>query len=1496
MARVVKDRIKQTSTTTGTGTVSLSASVAGYQNFSVLGDGNTTFYCIEDANGTAFEVGIGTYTSNTLARTTILDSTNSGNAISLTSGTHDVFVTYPAGRAGFNDEGLSPTLTASGTVTAGKPVIQNTNGTVTQVAETSTPDTNPSFNFQEATSNTTSNHPTSTYESTSGAYVIAWKESSNGYGYVMAGTISNGTMTWGTPTAFLSSTIDSVPNICSGDGAVHITYRSGANGVIKWGTISGTTITLAVGGSIFNHGGVYTNPNGYRCAYDIANNYVMVFYSGEDNLNSYVQPKYYNSSAGTYTGNTSALVKSSVQITTATSEIVYDSDTERCVVFYRDTQNSNLGYANVIQGTGTSASPTASVGSASNFTNSDQIVSYGNIGGIYDTQNDKIFIAWNNTDGNNPSWRGAIITVTGGSTNTIASNGWADIWDYAGGGSTGGIAFDSDKNKIMFYYRDDGNSDYLTYKTITSGASSFTVANGAVIKASDNQFQGNSPSFAPSKGVVLPTRDVTNSGKVSSVTTYYNVVTSSNLTSTNFFGIASNSATTTNPVQINVNGSINNAQTGLNVDKDYYVTDAGLIKERTTTTVTPDTNPTVTTPVVETGSSVANERISISYEATSGYYLRSRRDLNTNYPVAESGTYSSSTKEITWSTAVVIKSESLRGNCVYNTTGGGYGHIAFTTRQSSNENPTVKLVTVSGGTLTIKGEEIVEQITSSGNSIQPVGISYDTSQNTIIAVFHRASSNQTIKAYPMVENGYATGYTYSSSNIATINDQSVSGIQTSSGKRHAVRFDPDTNRTIIIYTNENSTYLTYARVVSASGVSLTVGSQQASTLPNRGELANCYDTQNNKLIIVGNADQSGNDVKYIIATVTGGGTNTISFTSPAFLFSDTSTVSENFGLEYDADINQSYFVYYKAGPNTGLLMFSSDGSTITRNSDTTIYSTSYPKEFGNYSMVYVANKGVSASIGYDNTSMVNFNITLGSTSSTVVNGSVFAGTALSATALELKTFPASTIVGKADGAVTAGKPVIVEADGDFAQTKTTTNNISFSKGSQTSIQASITARHVHTSYNTAQNKFVCFYEDEGASSYLYGNVISNDGTTLTAGSKSSAGNNFNTRVLSVIYIGDSKHIIFMRNDSNNYFAAVVATVSGTSISYGTVNTFHSYSNHFRGTAYWDSDKNVAVFVGCYNSSSKNLAAYSFTVSGTTLTKTAGPVDNVQGVVNYVDSAYDSTNKIGVVAYTDGSDDGYVTTLSASSAGALTWNTAGEAQVSGSNNLALSAGNGMTYDSANEKTILFYKNESTNNYGYTVPITLSGNPATTVAIGSASDVTGVAVFSNDISAIATDYGAIAYTYIQSSVYTSIKYKQGDASGSTISISGADNLVSSSTYYNAPTLAFNPTDNVVVGAYRNGSDDDIDAVAFIASGSVSSSNLTAENYIGIAQETVSTGEDVKVTTISGVDANQSSLTPAQIYYVQTDGTLSTTAGSPSVVAGTAIAATQLLVSRS
>ena len=103
MALVVKDRVQETTTTTGTGTVTLAGAVTGFQDFPVIGDGNTTYYAITSGND--WEVGLGTYTASgtTLSRDTILESSNSGSAITL-SGTSNVFVTYPAEKSGHKDD------------------------------------------------------------------------------------------------------------------------------------------------------------------------------------------------------------------------------------------------------------------------------------------------------------------------------------------------------------------------------------------------------------------------------------------------------------------------------------------------------------------------------------------------------------------------------------------------------------------------------------------------------------------------------------------------------------------------------------------------------------------------------------------------------------------------------------------------------------------------------------------------------------------------------------------------------------------------------------------------------------------------------------------------------------------------------------------------------------------------------------------------------------------------------------------------------------------------------------------------------------------------------------------------------------------------------------------------------------------------------------------------------------------------------------------------
>ena len=103
MALVVKDRVQETSTTTGTGTITLAGAVSGFQSFSAIGNGNTTYYAI--VLGSEWEVGLGTYTSSgtTLSRDTVLAS-STGSKVSFSAGTKNVFVTYPAAEAVYQDE------------------------------------------------------------------------------------------------------------------------------------------------------------------------------------------------------------------------------------------------------------------------------------------------------------------------------------------------------------------------------------------------------------------------------------------------------------------------------------------------------------------------------------------------------------------------------------------------------------------------------------------------------------------------------------------------------------------------------------------------------------------------------------------------------------------------------------------------------------------------------------------------------------------------------------------------------------------------------------------------------------------------------------------------------------------------------------------------------------------------------------------------------------------------------------------------------------------------------------------------------------------------------------------------------------------------------------------------------------------------------------------------------------------------------------------------
>lgn len=116
MALVINDRVKVTSTTTGTGAMALGAAVTGFETFAQgIGNNNTTYYCIFNQGTNEFEVGLGTLdgTSANLTRTTVISSSNSDAAVNFSAGTKDVFCTLPASKSVYLDATGTPVGAAS---------------------------------------------------------------------------------------------------------------------------------------------------------------------------------------------------------------------------------------------------------------------------------------------------------------------------------------------------------------------------------------------------------------------------------------------------------------------------------------------------------------------------------------------------------------------------------------------------------------------------------------------------------------------------------------------------------------------------------------------------------------------------------------------------------------------------------------------------------------------------------------------------------------------------------------------------------------------------------------------------------------------------------------------------------------------------------------------------------------------------------------------------------------------------------------------------------------------------------------------------------------------------------------------------------------------------------------------------------------------------------------------------------------------------------------
>ena len=186
MALVLKDRVQETSTTAGTGTLTLAGAIAGFQAFSAIGNGNTTYYSIVDSTVGTWEVGIGTYTASgtTLSRDTVLASSNGGSLVSFTSAAKSVFCTYPSEKGVWLDASGNVVQTSYGAITATS--IALTTGTISTAPSNSTDITNKLY--VDNTLNSVNYHAAANYATTADLGAVTYNNGTSGVGATITKT------------------------------------------------------------------------------------------------------------------------------------------------------------------------------------------------------------------------------------------------------------------------------------------------------------------------------------------------------------------------------------------------------------------------------------------------------------------------------------------------------------------------------------------------------------------------------------------------------------------------------------------------------------------------------------------------------------------------------------------------------------------------------------------------------------------------------------------------------------------------------------------------------------------------------------------------------------------------------------------------------------------------------------------------------------------------------------------------------------------------------------------------------------------------------------------------------------------------------------------------------------------------------------------------------------------------------------------------------------
>jgi|TARA_R100000030_G_scaffold31144_1_gene22798 hypothetical protein len=470
------------------------------------------------------------------------------------------------------------------------------------------------------------------------------------------------------------------------------------------------------------------------------------------------------------------------------------------------------------------------------------------------------------------------------------------------------------------------------------------------------------------------------------------------------------------------------------------------------------------------------------------------------------------------------------------------------------------------------------------------------------------------------------------------------------------------------------------------------------------------------------------------------------------------------------------------------------------------------------------------------------------------------------------------------GSLSDGQTVIVQSDGTVAGAASTT--LSDSVGTPTVYNSGSTS-DTDVAYSSQDDKFVIAYKDDGSSSYgtVIVATINPDDNSVTFGTEV-VFEYGNTNKCRAVYVPDTNKIVVAYYDysNNSYGTAVAMSINGTSVSLGSPQVFHSGASFDTAIAYDSTSQRVVVAYRDQSNSQQGTARLLRINSDNSIDVYDGAVFN-NGQTRNISLAHDTTNNKLVVAYKDADNNNRgianVGTVDTSN-NTISWGSESIFQYSETYDTS------TVFDPSTGKILITYTSGGEGDKGKAVVGTVSG---TDITFGTA------VVFNQNTSyGSKTVYvprsGQVLVSYRDAASGYSQVLKTATISGTTVSFGSSVSLSTSGNNAQQAGLAYDTTNNRAFLSYKD-QDDSSKGKAVVYTPPLPGGTATAANFLGFSDAAYTNGQTATIQMIGSVDDAQTGLTTGSKFFVQNDGSIGTAASTPSIVAGTAISATKIIV---